>query len=94
MIRSYRDKKTERFASGERIQSFAAFRRPAEKRLRVLEAATSLGDLRQLPGNRLESLKGDRKGQYSIRINEPWRICFAWPPGADGPEQVEIVDDH
>jgi proteic killer suppression protein len=54
----------------------------------------SLGDLRQLPGNRLEGLKGDWQGQYSIRINEQWRICFEWPPSAEGPENVEIVDYH
>jgi proteic killer suppression protein len=94
MIRSYRDKRTERFANGSWIPPFEAFRRQAEKRLRILEAAVSLGDLRQLPGNRLESLKGDRQGEYSIRINEQWRICFAWPPSADGPENVEIVDYH
>jgi proteic killer suppression protein len=94
MIRSYRDKRTERFANGAWTPPFEAFRRQAEKRLRILEAAVSLGDLRQLPGNRLESLKGDRQGEYSIRINEQWRICFAWPPSADGPENVEIVDYH
>ena len=94
MIRSYRDKKTERFAAGETVKQFEPFRRQAEKRLRLLEAAESLADLRQLPGNRLEALKGDRQGQYSIRINDRWRICFAWPDDADGPEDVEIVDYH
>jgi proteic killer suppression protein len=94
MIRSYRDKRTEHFANGAWTPPFEAFRRQAEKRLRILEAAVSLGDLRQLPGNRLESLRGDRQGQHSIRINEQWRICFAWPSGADGPENVEIVDYH
>ena len=69
-------------------------RRQAEKRLRILEAATSLGDVAHLPGNRLEALSGNRKGQYSIRINQQWRICFAWPSGADGPEDVEITDYH
>lgn len=94
MIRSYRDRKTERFADGQRVPAFEPFRRQAEKRLRLLEAATSLDDLRALPGNRLEALRGDRAGQYSIRINSQWRICFEWPAGLDGPENVEIVDYH
>jgi len=94
MIRSFRDRRTERFAAGELVPQFESFRLQAEKRLRLLEAATSLNDLAQLPGNRLEALKGDRKGQYSIRINRQWRICFAWPAGADGPGEVEIVDYH
>lgn len=84
----------ERFANGEKVQQFEPFRRQAEKRLRLLEAAVTIGDLRQLPGNRLEALKGDRKGQYSVRINDQWRICFEWPDGTDGPENVEIVDYH
>ena len=92
MIRSFRDKKTQRFADGERVLLFEGFRHQAEKRLRILEAATSLRDLAQLPSNHLETLSGDRKGQYSIRINRQWRICFTWPGGADGPENVEIVD--
>jgi proteic killer suppression protein len=69
-------------------------RRQAERRMRLLEAAVSLDDLRRLPGNRLELLKGDRRGQYSIRINDRWRICFEWPSDADGPENVEITDYH
>ena len=92
MVRSFRDKKTQRFAEGLRVAQFEPFRRQAEKRLRALEAAVSLLDLRALPSNRLEALKGNRKGQYSICINDQWRICFAWPPGADGPENVEITD--
>jgi toxin HigB-1 len=59
-----------------------------------LEAAVSLKDLAALPGNRFEALKGDRKGQYSIRINDQWRICFEWPESVSGPENVEIVDYH
>jgi proteic killer suppression protein len=59
-----------------------------------LSAATSLIDLAALPSNRLEALKGDRRGQYSIRINRQWRICFEWPTGAKGPSNVEIVDYH
>jgi plasmid maintenance system killer protein len=61
---------------------------------RWLEAAVELRDLGALPGNRLEALKGDRKGQYSIRINEQWRICLEWPGRATGPSNVEIVDYH
>jgi proteic killer suppression protein len=94
MIRSFRDKKTERFAAGEKVSRFEPFRRQAEKRLRILEAATSLNDLRHLPGNRLEALKGDRRGEYSIRINDQWRITFEWPNTSDGPENVGIVDYH
>ena len=94
MIRSFSDRKTERFADGDRVPAFDGFKHQAEKRLRVLEAAPSLRSLAQLPSNRLEALSGDRKGQYSIRINSQWRICFAWPAGADGAEDVAIVDYH
>ena len=94
MIRGYRDTRSRRFADGERVPAFEGFRRRAEKRLRILEAASSLRDLAQLPGNRLEALSGNRKGEYSIRINQKWRICFEWPEGANGPENVEIVDYH
>ena len=94
MIRSYRDRKTDRFAAGRRVPQFEPFRRQAEKRLRILEAAVGLSDLRGLRGTRLEALKGDRRGQYSVRINEQWRICFEWPAGSDGPENVEITDYH
>jgi len=59
-----------------------------------LEAATALKDLDSLPGNRFEALAGERKGQYSIRISDQWRICFEWPRGALGPSRVEIVDYH
>jgi proteic killer suppression protein len=94
MIVGYRDSKTKRFANGERIREFSGFARQAELRLDRLDAAASLKDLAALPGNRLEALKGDRQGQYSIRINDQWRICFAWPEGAPSPSQVEIVDYH
>ncbi len=94
MIRSYRDARSERFAEGERVPAFESFRHQAEKRLRILEAATGLRDLGQLRSNRLEALAGSRHGQYSIRSNQQWRICFEWPRGADGPESVEIVDYH
>jgi len=93
MIVSFRDKRTREFAGGNRVKAFTGFERKAEMRLDQLDAATSLLDL-DLPGNRLEALKGDRKGQYSIRINDQWRICFEWPKGATGPVNVEIIDYH
>jgi proteic killer suppression protein len=94
MIVSYRDKRTERFAAGQHVKEFSGFARQAETRLDRLDAATSLADLAALPGNRLEALKGDRAGQFSIRINDRWRICFSWPEGSPGPTDVEIVDYH
>ncbi|MFK4506746.1 type II toxin-antitoxin system RelE/ParE family toxin [Bradyrhizobium daqingense] len=94
MILGYRDKRTERFAAGQHVKEFSGFARQAETRLDRLDAATSLADLAALPGNRLEALKGDRAGQFSIRINDQWRICFSWPEGSLGPTDVEIVDYH
>ena len=94
MILGFRDKRTARFAAGEQVAAFSGFDRQAHKRLEILSAATSLNDLRGLPGNRLERLKGDRAGQYSIRINDQWRLCFEWPQDATGPSNVEIVDYH
>lgn len=94
MILSYRDKRTRAFAEGMHVPAFETFRRQAEKRLDRLEAAPHLQALRGFPGNRLESLKGNRKGQYSIRVNDQWRICFEWPEGDPGPSEVEIVDYH
>ena len=94
MIQSYRDRRTKEFAEGKRVKEFEGFRRQAEKRLDILDAATGLPDLQALPSNALESMKGDRKGQYSIRINMQWRICFEWPEGQSGPSNVEIVDYH
>jgi proteic killer suppression protein len=94
VIVSYRDRRTERFARGEFVKAFQGFEDQAAKRLAILNAAVSLGSLRALPGNRLEALKGDRAGQYSIRINAQWRICFDWPSGQPGPGNVEIVDYH
>lgn len=94
MIVSYRDRKTERFANGEHVKEFSGVARQAETRLDRLESATSLEDLAGLPGNRPEALKGNRQGQYSIRINDQWRICFEWPEGSPGPINVEIVDYH
>ncbi len=94
MIRSYRDKRTEAVARGGKApKGFPAdLMKRSVVKLTVLDNATSLDDLRSPPGNRLEELHGDRKGQHSIRINDQWRICFIWT--AIGPEQVEIVDYH
>ena len=94
MILSYRGKRTEAFARGEHVRDFSGFERQGWKRLEILEAATSLADLRALPSNRLESLRADRADQFSIRINSQWRICFHWPTAALGPSNVEIVDYH
>ena len=94
MIKSYRDKKTRQFAAGERVKQFEAFRRQAERRLELLDAATDVQDLTALRSNRFEALQGDRQGQFSIRITLQWRICFEWPKETDGPENVEIVDYH
>jgi toxin HigB-1 len=94
MILNYRGKRTEQFAAGEFIRAFQGFDRQAYRRLEILMAATSLNDLRGLPSNRLEALRGDRAGQYSIRFNDQWRICFEWPQDAAGPSNVEIVDYH
>ncbi len=94
MIVSYRDKRTADFAGGRYVKAFAGIERAARLKLDRLEAAQILQDLAALPGNRFEALKGDRKGQYSIRVNDQWRICFEWPDRAPGPTNVEIVDYH
>ena len=94
MIVSHRDKRTRDFALGKRVKAFFEIERAARLKLDRLEAAVALEDLAVLPGNRFEWLKGDRKGQYSIRINDRWRICFEWTEGAKGPSNVEIVDYH
>lgn len=94
MILGYRDKRTEAFAGSERVPAFQTIEKQAYKRLDILDAATGLDDLRALPSNNLEMLKGDRKTQYSIRINRQWRICFEWPEGDAGPSNVEIIDYH
>jgi len=93
VIVSYRDKRTREFAEGKRIKAFAAIERRAEMKLDQLDSAVSLRDL-EVPGNRLEALKGDRNGSFSIRINEQWRVCFEWPDRSRGPVNVEIVDYH
>jgi proteic killer suppression protein len=92
MIRSFKCSDTEALARGFRVARFVNFAQVARRKLRQLEIATRLDDLRVPPGNRLETLKGTRTGQYSIRINEQWRICFRWSEA--GADQVEIVDYH
>ncbi len=94
MILSYRDKRTADFAAGAHVQAFQGFAAQAERRLAILGAATSTRDLAALRSNRFEALRGDRKGQFNIRINEQWRLCFEWPSGSVGPLNVEIVDYH
>jgi proteic killer suppression protein len=93
VIRSFRDKITEAVSNGESPKGFPAdLVNVARRKLRYLNAACDLGDLRSPPGNRLEALAGDRKGQHSIRINDQFRVCFVWT--AEGPVEVEIVDYH
>jgi proteic killer suppression protein len=94
MICGFRDKQTAQFSAGKRIKAFTSFERAARLKLDRLEAAISLTDLSALPGNRFEALKGDRSGEYSIRINDQWRICFTWAKGEPGPSDVQIVDYH
>ena len=92
MIVGYRDKRTRDFASGKRVKAFSGIERGARLKLDRLESATMLKDLAALPGNRFEALAGDRKGQYSVRVNDQWRVCFEWPEKSPGPVNVEIVD--
>ena len=93
VIKPFGDPATERLWRRERVKSFdARILRAALRKLAILDAVVTLDDLRVPPGNRLEALKGDRRGQHSIRINDQWRICFTWTDV--GPEGVEIVDYH
>ena len=92
MILSFKDKQTEALANGRRVPRFASFERIALRKLRQLEIAGRLEDLRVPPGNHLELLRGERAGQMRIRINDRWRICFKWTVA--GPTDVEIVDYH
>jgi proteic killer suppression protein len=94
MIVSYADRRTEKCASGKRVKALSGIERPARLKLDRLEAATGITDLALLPGNHFETLGGKRKRQYSIRINDRWRICFQWPEGGQGPANVEIGDYH
>ena len=92
MIKSFRSVLTEQLFRRQRVLRFRAFERIALRKLRQLDAATGLRDLASPPGNRLEALHGDRKGQFSIRINDQWRICFVWTSG--DAYDVEISDYH
>ena len=92
MIRSFKCIETEALSKGVRVRRFVNIFNVARRKLRQLEIAARLDDLRIPPGNRLESLRGDRLGAYSIRINDQWRVCFRWIDA--GVEDVEIVDYH
>ena len=92
MISSFKCKDTRTLATGQRVKRFVNIENVARRKLRQLEIANRIEDLRVPPGNRLEALKGDRSGQYSIRINDQWRICFYW--SNSGADDVEIVDYH
>jgi proteic killer suppression protein len=94
VIVSYRGKRTREFAAGKRVKAFSGFERFARLKLDRMEVATSLRDRSALPGNRFEVLVDDRKGQYSIRINDQWRIYFEWADRSPGPSNVEVVDYH
>ena len=92
MIHTFACSDTERLFQSQSVPRFRNIERVARRTLLQLHAATELASLRIPPGNQLEALKGDRKGQRSIRINGPWRLCFVWQE--DGAHQVEILDDH
>ncbi len=92
MIKTFRSTQTESLFNRERIRKFEAIERVARRKLAMLDAAEELRDLSAVPGNQLEKLRGDREGQYSIRINDQWRICFVWR-GGDAYD-VEITDYH
>jgi proteic killer suppression protein len=92
MIRSFKDRRTEALFRGETVREFRAIQSVALRKLDMLDSANRLLDLRAPPDNRLEALRGNRRGQHSIRINDQWRICFVWHDGAA--DQVEIVDYH
>jgi proteic killer suppression protein len=92
VIKSFADRNTQALYEGKRVRRFEGFREQAEKRLQILRRSRSLEDLRALSSNRLESLSGDRLGQFSIRINRQWRICFRWHDS--DAYDVAIVDYH
>jgi toxin HigB-1 len=105
-ITGCKNRRTERFLAGERVKEFQAFADAAAKALTKLQAAVLLGDLRNPPSNHFKAMGGDRQGQYSIRINDQWRVCFKWAPHASVPSgtaalqvsgdayDVEITDPH
>lgn len=92
MIKSFKCKKTQLLYDGNYVKSWQSFFEQAERRLQILDSATCIEDLKSLPSNRFEALHGNRKGQFSIRINKQWRICFTWLN--DESHDVEIVDYH
>lgn len=92
VILSYKSAETEALAKGRRVRQFESIQSVARRKLRQLQIAGRLEDLRVPPGNRLEALRGDRAGQHSIRVNDQFRVCFRWTAG--GAEDVEIVDYH
>ena len=92
MIKSFRSAETQRLFADQPSKKFRAIQQQARRKLEMIHAAAKLDDLRNPPGNRLERLKGDRAGQFSIRINDQFRICFRWVQNAA--EEVEIVDYH
>jgi toxin HigB-1 len=93
MIRAFADKRTQMVFAGESPKGFpSGILKVARRKLKMVDAAVVLADLRAPPGNQLEALAGDRRGQHSIRINDQWRICFVWTP--EGPIDVEVVDYH
>jgi proteic killer suppression protein len=92
MIRSFRSSEARRIFEGLRSRRFANLQSMIERKLQLLDSASTLGDLASPPNNRLEALKGDRKGQHSIRVNDQFRLCFRWT--SEGPEDVDLVDYH
>jgi proteic killer suppression protein len=90
----FRDKRVERFAEGRFIKAFSSFERTLERRLRAIDDATTLQDIRSVKGHHLEALVGDRFGQYSIKINDQFRICFTWPDDKTGAQEIEVTDYH
>jgi toxin HigB-1 len=91
MIKNFKCKDTQALYEGKSPKQFGAFKNQAERKLQMLDSVAELFDLRSPPGNNFEKLEGDRQGQYSIRINKQWRVCFAW---SDEPYDVEITDYH
>ncbi|CAN5506192.1 type II toxin-antitoxin system RelE/ParE family toxin [soil metagenome] len=94
MLRRYRDRRTEQFAYGEFVKAFSGIDKTLRRRLTFVEEAKSLSALSTIPGHRFEAMQGDRQGQYSIRVNDQWRICFEWPDDQTGAVSIEIVDYH